>query len=66
MERKLPQDDKATAPFCPHFIIGDVLFTSQTMLGKVSGMGRKADPIGNFYFPKSKRRKEEWKSVSHS
>jgi hypothetical protein len=28
-------------------------------------MGRKADPIGNFYFPKSNGRKEKLKRVSH-
>ena len=32
---------------------------------KVGCMGRKADPIGNFYFPKSNGRKEELKSMIH-
>ena len=65
MKGELSQDDEATAPFGPLFIIGNVPLMNLAMDGKVGGMGRKADPIGNFYFPKSNRSKEEWKSVTH-
>jgi hypothetical protein len=66
MKGELSQDDEATAPFCPLFIIGNMPLMNQALNGKVGGMSRKADPIRNFYFPKLNRRKEKWERVTHS
>jgi hypothetical protein len=65
MKRELSQDNEAAASFCPLFIISNVSLIDQAMDGKVGCMGRKADPVRNFYFPKSNGRKEKWVGVIH-
>jgi hypothetical protein len=65
MKGKLSQNNEATTSFCSLLIIGNVPLMNQTMDDKVSGMGRKTDSIGNFYFPESNGRKEELKNMPH-
>jgi hypothetical protein len=65
MEGELSQYDETTAPFRPLFIIGNLSFMNHPIFGKVGGMGRKADSIRDFYFPKPKRRKEKWIGMIH-
>jgi hypothetical protein len=65
MDGELSQDDEATASFRPLFIISNVPIIDKAIFGKIGSMCRKADPIRNFYFPKPKRRKENWIGMTH-
>jgi hypothetical protein len=68
MQGKLSQDDEATAPFCPLLIIINVPLMNLAMDGKVGGMGRKTDSIGNFYLINSERGEKKLKhgkSLNH-
>jgi hypothetical protein len=66
MKGEFSQNDETTAPLGPLFIISNMPLMNQAPDGKVGGMGRKADPIRNFYFPKFNGRKERWKRSIHN